>query len=436
MNGLEKLDKIRMTVLVTDRAGSIIEAHGGGGLPLGYEATALIGRNALEVISPDDRMIMADMYRANKDFAIMSRIESFALRIIGPDGDMNTWDCYPGGYADGEDGGRVTVLSCRADQSTSTAAMHCLMEGGTSRDVASVVATQTTASEGTWRKQSFALNRISMENIGDEDQWELLPHNSDVEIDLLNALQSCRENPNAPWNLLQPGTIQTLDLDKLPTVLQDAALQVGLEHCAIFTVGLDSCNYLVFIRFANAPQRVQGNHLLADRATERVLWHALAVEHSHDRLRRAARIDPLTGISNRLRFEEVVKGITNTTEMAVLYIDVDNFKSVNDRFGHEVGDRVLCEIAARISRFCRPQDVVARVGGDEFVVILAGVSHAIACTVAQRLEQAMVQPMAVPGPGVVSITVGVSAGTDSESVAEMVHTADQSMLASKGGWIY
>jgi diguanylate cyclase (GGDEF)-like protein len=436
MNDLQMLNNIQMTVLVTDRTGTIVEAHGGAGRPLGYKAAGLVGRNALELIDPGDRAIMADMYLKNSDFAIMSHVESFALRIVGPEGDTNTWDCYPGGYAAGDSGGRVTVLSCRADQSTSTAAMHCLMEGGSSRDVASVVAAHTTVAHGEWRRQSFALDRISLDNIPDEDKWELLPHTCEVEDGLMIALDQCKENPNAPWNVLEPGAVQTVELAQLPIELQDAARLVELPHCVIFNVGLDNQNYLSFVRFANSPQRVQGNQLLADRATERVLWHSLAIEHSHDRLKRAARIDPLTGISNRLRFDEIVRSIMNTSEMAVLYIDVDDFKSVNDAFGHEVGDRVLCEIASRISRLCRPQDVVARVGGDEFVLILTGASRSIAYSVAQRLEQAMLKPMAVPGPGVVSITVGVSAGADFDSLAEMVHAADQSMLASKGGWIY
>lgn len=96
---------------------------------------------------------------------------------------------------------------------------------------------------------------------------------------------------------------------------------------------------------------------------------------AQERLRFLAYHDPLTGLANRAAFEErlalAIADATRFGDLLVLtYIDLDEFKPVNDRFGHEVGDKVLVEVGARLVANLRVQDVVARLGGDEFVIIL------------------------------------------------------------------
>lgn len=97
----------------------------------------------------------------------------------------------------------------------------------------------------------------------------------------------------------------------------------------------------------------------------------LRVEES---LRDLAFSDPLTGVSNRALLDERLKGAMASARrhgdlLGVAFIDIDDFKPVNDEFGHKVGDRVLCEIARRLRSSVRDEDTVARVGGDEFVVV-------------------------------------------------------------------
>ena len=113
----------------------------------------------------------------------------------------------------------------------------------------------------------------------------------------------------------------------------------------------------------------------------------------------------------------------------MLYVDVDRFKDVNDRWGHAIGDRVLVEIARRIARSCHPDDLVARFGGDEFVVLLRGVDAATADVVGRRVLANAAAPLRMDdGPDRVTLSVGVALAASGE---DPVDAADRAMLTAK-----
>lgn len=146
-----------------------------------------------------------------------------------------------------------------------------------------------------------------------------------------------------------------------------------------------------------------------------------------DRLTAAASHDSLTGLANRETFRNAFDSIRMPS--ALLYIDVDRFKLVNDRFGHDVGDRVLVEVADRIAAACRPEDVVARLGGDEFVVLLSGTSQSVAYEVGQRILKDVAAPLMMgDGPDRVAVSMGLAPVTN---VDDTVSAADHAMLRAK-----
>jgi len=132
-----------------------------------------------------------------------------------------------------------------------------------------------------------------------------------------------------------------------------------------------------------------------------------------ERLRRLATSDPLTGLANRALFtdllDEVVSRAARTGRgLAVLFCDLDRFKEVNDEHGHPGGDRVLVEIANRLCAIIRGDDTVARVGGDEFVILCDGSSDPDSlAALAERVIEAVHQPI---GIGVAEVRVGISIG--------------------------
>ncbi|ANW18955.1 diguanylate cyclase [Streptomyces clavuligerus] len=121
-----------------------------------------------------------------------------------------------------------------------------------------------------------------------------------------------------------------------------------------------------------------------------------------------------------------------TKGLAVLFCDLDGFKSINDRFGHQTGDAVLVEVAHRLTTGVRDGDTVARLGGDEFVVLADGLGTADAADLAVRLRSAIVLPIRVDGRAVkVGASFGISWASCGMSVEEVLKSADQRMYVEK-----
>jgi two-component system, cell cycle response regulator len=126
---------------------------------------------------------------------------------------------------------------------------------------------------------------------------------------------------------------------------------------------------------------------------ERILGVQAELEAKNARLEEMAKLDPLTGLANRRRLAEgietVLAGGEVATPLSVLAIDVDHFKSYNDEFGHQAGDEVLRMIAATLRANTRSGDLVARSGGEEFIVLLPGVDAGVAESIAESLRAAI-----------------------------------------------
>lgn len=144
--------------------------------------------------------------------------------------------------------------------------------------------------------------------------------------------------------------------------------------------------------------------------------------------------DPLTGILNRRGFEKLAsESIAGHEQGAVLYLDLNNFKSINDRFGHQAGDALLKAFGHRLEFCLRPEDILSRLGGDEFAIVLPGVSVEDAKHVARRLvdtafEAYIIQGQEIECAASVGIALMPEHGTD---LWHLVSVADQAMYSSK-----
>ncbi len=160
---------------------------------------------------------------------------------------------------------------------------------------------------------------------------------------------------------------------------------------------------------------------------------------SNQRVRTLALTDPLTGLPNRAllgdRISQAILAAGRQGQaLAVLHLDLDDFKPVNDAYGHRAGDAALVAVADRLNGAVRRSDTVARVGGDEFVVVLAQIArHPDAMLVAEKIIELVRQPIDAQGNAVVlSASVGVAIyPQDGSDVATLVSRADQAMYRAK-----
>ena len=178
----------------------------------------------------------------------------------------------------------------------------------------------------------------------------------------------------------------------------------------------------------------EGEPLFAiSQARDVTALHARTEELTHQ-----ARHDPLTGLANRVVLRERLAGIAagarrDDVRGALLFCDLDGFKTVNDELGHAAGDRVLTTVATRLAAQVRGGDLVARLGGDEFVVVAESIGAEEAAALAERITAAVSAPVAV---GASEVTVSVSTGivlfaeapVDGE---QLVDAADAAMYAAK-----
>ena len=172
------------------------------------------------------------------------------------------------------------------------------------------------------------------------------------------------------------------------------------------------------------------------RSMERMVTN---LRESEDRLVHQATHDALTGLANRALFRDRVTRAAaapgNRGSISVMYIDLDNFKDVNDGLGHAVGDQLLTVVADRLLNATRGCDTVARLGGDEFAILVRGVrSHGDITIVAERIARSLEAPCAVGGTDVrVGASIGIAFGDPGASADDLLRQADAAMYAAKHG---
>ena len=180
------------------------------------------------------------------------------------------------------------------------------------------------------------------------------------------------------------------------------------------------------------------NNLLGDKKVAGIVLNSRDVTERRslsEQLRKRAFHDPLTGLANRARFEErldrALERVNST--LAVLFIDLDDFKTVNDSLGHSAGDEFLNEVSRRLSACVRTGDTVARMGGDEFAVLLVGLDAVVrAPRIAERMLQALAVPIDLEARAIIpSASIGIAGGSPVHNAQEILRDADLALYAAK-----
>jgi diguanylate cyclase (GGDEF)-like protein len=201
-----------------------------------------------------------------------------------------------------------------------------------------------------------------------------------------------------------------------------------LAHSAPTDMAIDSAMLLVaFAAVAIAADRMRDRDQQVETLKRRVVREQHRAEH-----------DPITRLPNRVHFEklldEAAQGPGDHGLIGIVVADIDDFKEINDRHGHRVGDRVLREVARRLASAVRSSDAVARIGGDEFGFVLRGVNSVDDVRrICAELRLALAMPVVI---GSESLRVGLSIGysaypIDGENFRALVDIADRRMYEAK-----
>ncbi|WP_136796374.1 GGDEF domain-containing protein [Desulfosediminicola ganghwensis] len=153
-------------------------------------------------------------------------------------------------------------------------------------------------------------------------------------------------------------------------------------------------------------------------------------------LNRKAILDPLTGISNRRYFlenfsEELARNRRKRTPLSLVFIDLDHFKSINDRFGHQVGAEILSVAAEHLVQNCRPYDNLARWEGEEFIILLPDTDEKKALGFAERIRNSFLEGLNTSIPLRVTTSIGVAQYSPGDSVEQLVEKADKALYHAK-----
>jgi diguanylate cyclase (GGDEF)-like protein len=198
---------------------------------------------------------------------------------------------------------------------------------------------------------------------------------------------------------------------------------------------------ILSVSVVDRPQRLRADGELLERLTGVAALAAPAIQNGQlvDTLRHRASHDGLTGLLNRVGFRQRIDGVLDSVgpgdeRVGLLFIDLNDFKQVNDTHGHEAGDELIRQAAERLRAIARGSDEVARLGGDEFAVILADVRRDDQVQAAERrVRDAFTKPFSL---GDVPVSIGASVGggvwpDDGRTVKELVRHADAAMYQDK-----
>ncbi|MCU1692113.1 MAG: diguanylate cyclase [Frankiales bacterium] len=240
---------------------------------------------------------------------------------------------------------------------------------------------------------------------------------------------------NPAWHrLVSAGADRWGEGAALCALLHSTALPAELHELLLAVGELDPRSPVPPVRLPESGRWLQPTLTREDGVLCLVLTDVTARESAHEALRKGVLHDPLTGLANRALLSLRSEELPASTAPAVLFLDLDHFRVINDELGHDAGDLVLRHVAEQLSAAARPGDTVARFGGDEFVVLAPGLKGEVeAVGYADRLLSALARPLQVSGREVVvTASIGLALADRQQRGADgLLRQADEAMMTAK-----
>jgi diguanylate cyclase (GGDEF)-like protein/PAS domain S-box-containing protein len=455
------IDAAPRVTLVIDPDGTINWISRAAQSLVGLPPAELIGRNILEFVHEADVALVADTV----GYALSSTgtLRPMEFRFRRADGTTGVLEALSTNHLDDPRiHGLVVQVHDVTERRITDEVLEVIAAGGAFEDTLRLLARLLEAQLGDAR------GIVGVDPHG--DRFRIAASTHDIVDELAEV--GLADQLGLPWaEAIRTGRpVVHADLSTLDPALQVDARAQGFAACWVYPVigpaaqGILGC----LIAWRTRPGRPSPGEAVAMDRIGRLLTLAVERRDTHDLLLHAARHDALTGLPNRAQFfRHLARELHRDGHLvAVLYLDLDRFKPINDHYGHRAGDHVLNQISRRIEGVLRPRDLTARLGGDEFGVLCSQLrDEAEAVAIAERLIHAVEQPLLLPldairspelaalaGAPVIDITdrvqpvmvsVGVSigiafghqSGVDDERLVELADAAMyQAKASGRGTW--
>ena len=397
-------------VFALDPATTIIWCNESVRTMLGHDPCDIVGRSFAEFVHADDLVRAAEVI----DLAGNGAFDTFPMtpalyRVRSGDGEWVQVDVNASTVADGS---MLVVVRPGGDLVVVDRLLEAISEGRPFEEQADIV-----MRFGRWRHpdEGYAIHYR-------DDDGERAVLSAGVPAELL---EPGAYGGLAPWEQAELAGAEVV-VDPLPAPCASGPF-VGCLASPVPDPDHEAGASIVIWTGADGPTTSGHRYALANmtRCLDLILQQRAQVR----RLERAAQVDALTGLASRARFLEVLE--SSGPGAAVLYVDLDGFKAVNDAYGHAVGDATLVAAADRLLAVAPEGATVGRLGGDEFALLHP---HAADLAAAQALAGEIVDAFSLDSEGAIGdvrASVGVALGDADQSPTEVLHAADVALLAAK-----
>jgi diguanylate cyclase (GGDEF)-like protein len=420
------IDRLRAWVAVIAIDGTVLDIVGGDGMYFGYPTCEVVGRNTLEFLDAPSAEALVETFMQGPDAPVYAKPVAFPITIVSNDGTRSQAEIIPAGFEHNGHKGWVVTITKLDEQAPSVTALHQIVQGNSLHETATAVAQRLTYenTDGFWNavlvvEPDTTHATVAAGAVGSATERALR--------DVLGP-----DQPTAIWNQVEPNGFAVFAEHEVPAPLAEAMQRDGTSQVLVVRVDTSSGLGMVVMQFVldRKAGGLNGNTVLYVAELRTVLTRALERELGLRALADRATRDPLTGLLNRAGFGQITNPLSD--DAAMIFIDLDRFKAINDTFGHASGDRVLEELANRLRWTCRSGDLVARLGGDEFAVLIPHAGPEVAERVAQSILESIALPLpAGLGPTHVTASVGVAHFAEQRSLSEALAAADRAMFAAK-----